>query len=214
VADSPAQPRSVDPRLPSSTSKAVRAAVEIPLLLALAVLIAFLLKTFVAQPFYIPSASMEPQLAAGDRVAVSKLSYRLHDPRRGDVVVFDSPEPLPPEDVSLPIRFGRGVLEAIGLRQPSTEEFIKRVVGLPGEVVEGREGRVFVDDRALVEPYLPPGTATSDFGPVAVPEGRVWVMGDNRRNSRDSRAFGAVDADTVVGRAFSRIWPPGRVAFL
>ena len=197
-----------------TTGRALRALLEVPLLLALAVLIAFVLKTFVAQPFYIPSASMEPQLESGDRVAVSKLAYRLHDPRRGDVVVFDSPEPVPDDDASLPSRVARGVLEAVGLRQPSTEEFIKRVVALPGETVEGREGRVFVDGRALVEPYLPRGTTTSSFEPVEVGDDELWVMGDTRDNSRDSRVFGAIEADTVVGRAFTRIWPLPRLAFL
>ena len=195
---------------------ALRAAAELPLLVVLAILIAFLVKTFVAQPFSIPSESMVPQLEVGDRVAVSKLAYRLHDPRRGDIVVFDSPYPEEnaSDDPSLASRFVHGVLESIGLRQPSTSEYIKRVIGLPGDTVSGHDGKVWVNGRELVEPYLPPGTYTSDFPAVTVAAGELWVMGDNRGNSKDSRSFGPIDRDTVVGRAISRVWPPPRIAFL
>ena len=191
---------------------------EIPLLIGLAVLIAFLVKTFVAQAFYIPSGSMIPQLNIGDRVVVSKISYDLHDPNRGDIIVFDAP-PRAPGISATPKRTGvgrvvRDVFESIGVLQPSTEEFIKRVIGLPGETVEGRDGHVFIDGRQLVEPYLPPGTTTSDFGPVIVPPDGLWVMGDNRSNSSDSRVFGTIRRRTVVGRAILRVWPASRAAFL
>jgi signal peptidase I len=112
------------------------------------------------------------------------------------------------------VRGLRGTLEAVGLRQPSTSEFIKRIIALPGERVEGRDGAVFVDGLRLVEPYLPTTTRTSDFAAVTVPEDAVWVMGDNRTGSADSRSFGAVEVDTVVGRAVWRVWPPPRIAFL
>jgi signal peptidase I len=102
----------------------------------------------------------------------------------------------------------------VGVAQPSTEEYIKRVIALPGEAVEGHDGHVFVNSRELVEPYLPRQTTTTDFSRVVVPKGRLWVMGDNRGNSSDSRVFGAVRRRTVVGRAFIRIWPPLRSAFL
>jgi signal peptidase I len=177
-------------------------------------LIAFLLKTFLAQAFFIPSASMEPQLREGDRVVVSRVAYRLHDPRRGDVVVFDSPEDVTPDRSPFPIRIVREVLEGAGVRQPSETELIKRVIALPQETVEGRGGHVFVDGRLLVEPYLSPEVLTSDFGPVLVPDGHVWVMGDNRGNSQDSRVFGAVPTSSIVGRALFRAWPPNRWAFL
>ena len=191
---------------------------EIPLLIGLAVLIAFLVKTFVAQAFYIPSGSMIPQLNIGDRVVVSKLSYDLHDPRRGDIIVFDAPPRAPgvqsADKGSGVGRVVRDVFEAIGVLQPSTEEYIKRVIALPGETVEGREGRVFINGQELVEPYLPAGDTTSDFPPVAVPKGDLWVMGDNRSNSSDSRVFGVIRRNTVVGRAILRVWPPGRAAFV
>jgi signal peptidase I len=194
------------------------AATEAATLVVAAVVIAVLVRALVAQAFFIPSASMEPQLAVGDRVVVSRLAYRLHEPRRGDIVVFDCPPrascPPPDAERPLPARVVFGALEAVGLRQPSTEEFIKRVVALPGEVVEGRDGRVYVDGRLLVEPYLLAGTVTGPFDPVEVPDGHLWVMGDNRGNSSDSRAFGAVEQETVVGRAVLRVWPPTRTAFL
>ncbi|MBA3268293.1 MAG: signal peptidase I [Acidimicrobiia bacterium] len=187
---------------------------ELPLMVAVALLVAFVVKTFVAQVFYIPSGSMIPQLAINDRVVVSKLAYRLHEPRRGDVLVFDAPGARPTDDSSAPVRAAKAVLGAVGLSAPSTQEYIKRVVGLPHETIEGRDGKVFVDGRELVEPYLPPGDVTNDFGPVVVGDGELFVMGDNRANSADSRVFGPIRRSTVVGRALARLWPPSRTAFL
>ena len=187
---------------------------EIPLLIGLAILIAFLVKTFVAQAFYIPSGSMIPQLNIGDRVIVSKMSYDLHDPNRGDIIVFDAPPGAPGVQQKPKASVVRNVLESIGVLQPSTEEYIKRVVGLPGETVQGRDGHVFVNGRELVEPYLPAGVVTSDFATITVPKGDLWVMGDNRTNSSDSRVFGAIRESTVVGRAILRVWPASRAAFL
>ncbi len=193
-------------------------AVELVLLVGLAAVIAVGLRSFVAQAFSIPSASMFPQLAVGDRVVVSKVAFKLHDPNRGDIVVFDCPPrvgcPSGGDQGLTPGRVVHGALEAVGLRQPSTEEYIKRVVGLPGETVEAHDGTVFVDGRRLVEPYLAAAVATSDFGPITVGDGELWVMGDNRANSSDSRVFGPIHADTVVGRATHRVWPPTRTAFL
>ncbi len=186
--------------------------------MAVAAVIALGLRSFVAQAFSIPSASMVPQLEVGDRVVVSRLAYHLHEPRRGDVAVFDCPPRAgcPDDDGGDPlvVRGLHGLLEAVGLRQPSTEEYIKRVVALPGETVEGRAGHVFIDGRRLVEPYLSASVPTSDFGPMTVAKGQLWVMGDNRTNSSDSRVFGPIRAGTVVGRATLRVWPPARSAFL
>ncbi|MDQ3569337.1 MAG: signal peptidase I [Actinomycetota bacterium] len=182
-----------------------------------AMAIAFLLKVLVAQAFYIPSVSMTPQLLVSDRVLVSKLSYRLHDPRRGDIVVFDCPPDQCPEaedgggGVGRLVRsFGQGV----GVIQPSTQEFIKRVVALPGETVESRHGQVYINGRRLIEPYLAPDTITSNLAPTMVPPGRLFVLGDNRSNSSDSRVFGPVSRASVVGRAVATVWPAGRAAFL
>jgi signal peptidase I len=179
----------------------------------MAVFLAVVLRTFVAQAFSIPSESMIPTLEVGDRVVVSRLAYSLHDPHRGDIVVFDAPGEED-DDPGVVTRAFQVVLESVGLRQASTEEYIKRVVGVPGDVVEARGGLVVVNGRYLIEPYLPFGTVTADFPPTPVPEGEVFVMGDNRQNSRDSRVFGPIPVDSVVGRAVVRIWPPGRTAFL
>ena len=199
----------------STTARTLR---ELPLLFVVALTIAFLVKTFLAQAFYIPSGSMLPQLELYDRVVVSKLAYKLHPPHRGDIVVFDAPanggfRRREPERTAIQ-RFLRTVGERIGVLQPSTDEFIKRVVALPGETVEGRDGKVFVDGRELREPYLPKGLVTKPFPPQTVPKGRLWVMGDNRDHSADSRVFGTIPQDEVVGRAVVRVWPPSRVAFL
>ncbi|HEY2811905.1 MAG TPA: signal peptidase I [Acidimicrobiales bacterium] len=192
-----------------------RALAELPLLAVIALAVAFVLKTFVAQAYYIPSGSMEPQLQVGDRVIVSKLAYDLHSPRRGDIVVFPSPEDHSPGDQgTLPGKLFRGVLEAIGARQPSRTILIKRVIGLPGETVQGHDGHVYIDGRQLIEPYLPANVATEDFGPVTLPPGELWLMGDNRLNSEDSTRFGPVHESDIIGRAIAKIWPPGGQEFL
>ncbi|MCU1380987.1 MAG: signal peptidase [Acidimicrobiales bacterium] len=194
-----------------------RLLVETALLLLTAVVLAVAMRGTLAEAFRIPSGSMEPQLDIGDRVVVSRLAYRLHDPRRGDVVVFDCPESAgcaPAPHAALPVRAVQTVLEAVLLREPQPEEYIKRVIGLPGETVQGKDGWVWVNGRKLIEPYLAPGVVTSNFGPETIGPGRLWMMGDNRDHSSDSRMFGQVDARTVVGRAVVRIWPPWRTAFL
>lgn len=182
-----------------------------------AALIAFLLKVLVAQAFFIPSASMTPQLLVSDRVLVSKISYRLHQPRRGDIVVFDCPPAECGEDPEESGGVGgvvRSFGEGVGVIQPSTQEFIKRVVGLPGETVESRDGQVYVNGKRLIEPYLPTGTVTAGLAPLTVPEGALFVMGDNRGNSSDSRLFGPVRRSSVVGRAVAKVWPPARASYL
>ena len=187
---------------------------ELGVLVVMAVVIAVVVKTFVAQAFYIPSGSMLPQLQINDRVVVSKVAYRLHDPRRGDIVVFDAPGDGGPDSDPLPERVLRGLAQSVGVLAPSTDEYIKRVLALPGERVEGRGGKVLVDGREVVEPYLPRGTTTGDFPAVIVPPHTLWVMGDNRSNSADSRIFGPVPRSTVVGRAIVRVWPLSHTSFL
>jgi signal peptidase I len=193
---------------------------EIPLLIGIAVVVAVLVKTFVAQAFFIPSGSMIPQLQINDRIIVSKLAYDLHSPHRGDIVVFKAPPsqqpPQGPDTSPAPVRWLRDLGVDVGVIPPSTEDFIKRVIGLPGNVVEARDGHVYVDDRLLAEPYLPPGDLTADFGPVTVPPGRLWVLGDNRDDSCDSRCFpeGAIPESSIIGRAIIRVWPLGHASFL
>ncbi len=199
---------------PPSPGRALR---ELPVLLVLAGVIAFVVRTFVAQAFYIPSGSMLPQLQILDRVVVSKLAYRLHDPNRGDIVVFDNPYPRadnPHAGDNIVQRIGRDIGEAVGVVQPSTDEFIKRVIAFSGETVEGREGHVWINGRLLREPYLRPDVVTSTFAPITIPHGQLWVMGDNRTNSGDSRVFGPIRENKVVGRAIVRLWPVSHASFL
>jgi signal peptidase I len=170
----------------SGMSRSTRSAIEWVAVIVGALVVALVVKTFLIQAFYIPSESMVPSLEVGDRVLVNKLSYTTGDIDRGDVVVFARPG---------------------GPGSDGIEDLIKRVVALPGEVVEGRDGRVYVDGRPLPETYLPDGVETSVFPPYEVPADHVWVMGDNRGASDDSRRFKSVPTSDVVGRAFVVIWP-------
>ena len=193
-----------------------RRLVEDGFIIALAVVIAVVVRAFVAQAYWIPSASMEPQLQINDRVVVSRLAFHLHPPHRGDIVVFKAPPGIepPPAAPSNPVSRGlHDVGVALGFAQDQTV-LIKRVIGLPGDRVAGRDGHIYIDGYRLVEPYLPKGTFTSTFGPVTVPAGDVFVMGDNRTNSLDSRAFGPVPQRTIIGRAIWKVWPPWRPSFL
>ena len=185
--------------------------VEFPLLILVALAVAILIKTFLFQAFYIPSSSMEDTLLINDRVLVNKLTYRFGDIGQGDVIVFDDPRGgFEGDGESVIDSAVRNVLESVGLATPRSE-FIKRVIGLPGDVVEGREGGVWVNGIRLDEPYLKdPGFAIAPFGPVNVPTDHLFVMGDNRAASQDSRFFGPIPTEDVVGKAFVIIWPPGR----
>jgi signal peptidase I len=159
-------------------------------------------RTFLVQAFSIPSTSMLPTLEVGDRILVNKLSYEVGEIERGDIVVFSRP-PLSCDD--------------------EIADLIKRVVAHAGESVAFDDGSVFIDGRELNEPYLQPGTLTTGEGqanrcppddPCVIPPGHVWVMGDNRAGSCDSRTFGPIPESTIVGEAFVRIWPPSRISGL
>jgi signal peptidase I len=202
------------PPVPAPRTRGRRVMGEVLLLVLVPMMVAFFLKSYVAQAFYIPSASMEPKLEEGDRVIVSKLAYRLESPGRGDVVVFHPPLPAPEDHAALPFRVLHEILGAIGIREPGDDTFIKRVIGLPGEVVEGRDGKVFVDGRQLAEPWLQPTVVTSPFSPVRLGDDELFLMGDNRPDSSDSRVFGPVQRSRVVGEATTRAWPPPRAGFL
>ena len=200
-------------------SRLQRLIIEWVLLIAAALTIALLIKTFLFQAFYIPSASMQPTLDVKDRVLVNKLSYDFHDVNRGDIVVFEAPDCARTDDV---------------------EDFVKRVIGLPGDTVTAdANGSVLINGRVLKEPYLL-DTATTSFddstpsepscrgdagtkacgvpaggGPgCVVPASTVLVLGDNRVSSRDGRVFGPIDQDLIIGRVFIRIWPIGDIGFL
>jgi signal peptidase I len=167
-------------------SRPLKTTLEWVAIVAAALVAALLVKTFLFQPFYIPSESMTPTLQINDRVLVNKLSK---DPHRGDILVFERPPG-----------------EAEG---PLNKDLIKRVVGEPGDTVEGKDGKVWVNGKELAEPYLPAGTVTSTFGPVQIGQNQVWMMGDNRGNSKDSRSFGPIAKASIVGKAFVLFWPVG-----
>ena len=179
---------------------------ELPFLIVGALIVAVLVKSFLVQVFWIPSGSMEETLQVGDRVIVNKLAYRIGDPGRGDVVVF---EPETFEAESLFAKISRNLLESVGLRTPESD-LIKRVIGLPGETIEVTNNQVLINSAPLAEPYLPSEITMRDFGPEVIPLDSYFVMGDNRNSSRDSRIFGAIERDRIVGRAFSVVWPPSR----
>lgn len=163
--------------------------VEWILVVVVAISSALLVRAYVVQQFAVDGDSMISTLHSGDRVLVNRLSYRLHEPRRGDVVVLK--------------RFDGAAQE---------RDLIKRVVGLPGETVEFRACTVYIDGRALVEPYIDPEVQARDGcageqAPIVVPESTVFVLGDHRGKSSDSRVFGPVAESMLIGRAFVIIWP-------
>jgi signal peptidase I len=160
------------------------------------VLIALTAQAFLVQAFWIPSPSMTPTLEVGDRVLVNKLAYRTHDVHRGDLVVFERPP------------------EASDGEGSEIKDLIKRVVAVGGDTLEARDGQVYVNDERIEEPYLVDGTPTDNLPRQVIPEGFVFVMGDNRTNSQDSRYFGPIDEDTIVGRAFVKVLPVSDLGWL
>lgn len=193
--------------------KSVRTTVEWVAIIGGSVLFALVLRTFVVQAFFIPSESMEPLLERNDRVVVNKLTYGFDNIERGDVIVYSRPaDSGGPGDIDL----------------------IKRVIGLPGDSIVFDDGDVFINGARLNEPYLPAGTFTSPGAgtpqpddptvvsrctpadPCVVPQGYVFTLGDNRPNSKDSRwpDIGYINGDDIVGKAFVRVWPPGRIGGL
>jgi signal peptidase I len=207
------EPSSVPESNPEKPRKSL--ARELPVLLLLALALALLLKTFVVQAFFIPSPSMVPTLQQGDRILVNRLSYRLGDIHRGDVIVFTDPQ----ADENRGLVGGLTHWFVDGLGVASTEDFVKRVIGLPGDVVEIDHGSVFVNGDRIQEPYLNPNRDTSSFGPITVPPGMLFVLGDNRTESGDSRfpppgGVGYVPVDHVVGKVAVIVWPPSRVGWV
>ncbi len=153
-------------------------------ILAGALVVALLVTRFLVQAFFIPSLSMFPTLGVNDRVLVNKVSYDLHEVNRGDVIVFE--------------RLAN---------QGGEKDLIKRVVALAGDRIEARDGRVLVNGSPIDEPYLGAGVETTNLDAQTVPPEHVFVMGDNRGDSRDSRVFGPLPEDLIIGRAFVKVWP-------
>ncbi|MGI8937453.1 MAG: signal peptidase I [Iamia sp.] len=184
----------------SARDRRVRSAIEWVAVIAGAVVVALVVRTFLFTTFWIPSGSMEPTLMGQgrrDRVIVNRLSYKLHDVNRGDIIVFKVPA-------------GEATLTIDGQK---VQDLIKRVVGLPGENVSLRDGDVYIDGEKLDEGYLEEGVQTEDIcgegSEWVVPEDAVFVMGDNRPMSQDARCWAShsVPESDIVGRAFVRIWP-------
>lgn len=191
-------------------------------LVVTAVIMLVFIRLLVFQSFVVPTASMGPTVRAGDRVLVSRMDYRLRDVHRGDVVVFDGDgvfDPARPVPSSVLARVGRAVASSLGA-PVGEHDYVKRVIGLPGDHVLccDAAGRLTVNGTALVETYLPAGAMPSMIRfDVVVPRDRLWVMGDNRSDSADSRAHlgdpggGTVPLDHVVGRVVAVWWPFNRV---
>ena len=182
------------------TASRGRTIVEYVVLAVVAVAVALLIQAFLVKPYRIPSESMENTLLIGDRVLVDRISWRFSEPQRGEITVFHPPAPLT----------GGPVL-------------IKRIVGMPGDVISLSDGYVYINGRKLDEPYVrriggrqeptdafTNGLAWSLQRPYHVPAGTYFMMGDNRTDSGDSREFGPVPRSQLVGHAFWRYWPPGR----
>ena len=177
------------PREHGRRSAAYRTLLELPIILLISFALVFgFVRPVIAAPFYVGSGSMVPTLMVWDRILINKLAYDFAEPQRGDIVLFESPE-------------------------GGEEPLIKRVVGLPGETIEVRAGRLYVDGRRQREPYVNDHLRNmqSPYGPTKVPEGHYFMMGDNRGNSADSRVFGPVPEENLIGEALFRFWPPGRV---
>ena len=179
---------------------------ELPGLILMAFALALLIKSTLLQAFWIPTGSMEPTLVPGDRVIVAKVPYYFHDPQRGDVIVFEEPDPAKEPERGVWGAITHWLGQGLGFSPPDNEDYIKRVIGEPGDVVSARNGDVYVNDVRISEPYLEERTAR--FPETTVPEGKLFVMGDNRSNSLDSRfTLGFVPVDRVVGKAVWIIWP-------
>jgi signal peptidase I len=252
VATSPPDPDSAAADADDEPAGNKRAALRETLILAvIALLLYYVMLTFVARPYLIPSESMEPTLhgcsgCVGDRIMVDKLIYHFSSPHPGDVIVFKGP---PPWDIGYKsirshdaaVRLLQNTLSFVGFVPPDENDLVKRVIAVGGQTVQCRNNTgLTVNGARLKEPYLDPATMNADpsvypclgpeFGPVSVPQGRLWVMGDNRTHSADSRAHctstptdamngllctgdpmaGTVPVGNVIGKARFIVWPPSR----
>jgi len=230
-ADPPSRGRRRKPAEPKKKGSLLK---ELPVLLIIAFGLAVLIKTFLFQAFFIPSSSMEPTLhgcpgCTGDRVLVNKIVYYFGDPQPGDIVVFEGPETWAPEvQLAEPANWFASIMgtlgRAIGVGPPSEKDYVKRVVAVGGQTVQccDPEGRVLVDGEPVDEPYIVTNNPleSRSFEPITVPEGRLWVMGDNRAGSADSRSHrsdrysGTVAVDDVIGKGAVIVWPFSRFTML
>lgn len=178
-----------DPGLVTSTARrrSLRWLVEVVVIVAAAFVLALLVQQFLVKPFAIPSPSMEPTLVEGDRVLVNRLVYHFRSPERGDIIVFQPPN------------------------QNGGDPFIKRVVAVGGDTVAVHDGLLYVNGEAQDEPFIKEYPILDETPETPIPAGYVWAMGDNRNNSGDSRVFGPVSEDAILGTAFAIYWPLGHI---
>jgi signal peptidase I len=218
---------------PAKPKKKISAWMEIPILIVIALVLTFLIQTFLARVYVIPSESMEQTLngctgCTGDRILVDRVTYDFSSPQPGDVIVFKGPpgwdqdEYIAQASNNPVVQWIRQFGSSIGIGSPPEYDLVKRVIAVGGQTVSccDAQQRVLVDGKPLDEPYiyLQPGFPTTEkpFAPVTVPPGDLWVMGDNRNNSNDSRfqngggLRGVVPVGNVIGKARTIIWPPGR----
>ena len=252
TADSADSPSPEDtPDTPDAPAKKHSALREFAILVSIALVLYYVVLTFIARPYLIPSESMEPTLhgcngCVGDRILVDKVTYRFTDPRPGDVVVFKGPpswnvgyKSIRSENTAL--RWAQNALSVVGFVPPDENDLVKRIIAVGGQTVACRaDTGLTVDGKPIRQPFLDPETMNADpgvypclgseFGPVTVPEDRLWVMGDNRTHSADSRAHctstpteaqkgilctgdpmtGTVPVSNVIGKARFIAWPPSR----
>lgn len=202
---------------------------EVVITIGAALLLAFLVQQFLVKPFKIPSGSMENTLRCGDRVLVDRVSYRFTDPERGDIVVFNPPAGIgeggrpDPSIVASETDAARHERDGTKTDIAADTNYIKRIIGMPGDTVEIEDHRAIVNGERLEEPYLRPLDEESssidagnhpDWGPKEVPKGTYLMLGDHRDNSADGRVFGFVPEEFLVGKAFMVYWPPKRFGAL
>jgi signal peptidase I len=169
--------------VPKPRNRTLRWVIEVVVIVAAAFVLALVVQQFLVKPFAIPSPSMEPTLVEGDRVLVNRLVYHFRSPQRGDVIVFHPPE------------------------RPGSDPFIKRIVAVGGDTIEVRDGYLYVNGLRREEQYIKEYPIVGDFRQTVIPQGYIWAMGDNRNNSGDSRVFGPVSVDAIMGEAFAIYWP-------
>jgi signal peptidase I len=180
---------------PAKTRSVRKIALEWAIILVVAVTASFLIRTFVVQTFVIPSGSMKPTLHVGDRILVNKLSVDFGSINTGDVIVFKAPP-------------------AVNCLEDGITDLVKRVIGLPGQHLTSKGNTVYVNGKALKEPWTYFHAIGSPIGHVTVPKNSYFVMGDNRAYSCDSRVWGTVPRSDIIGKVFVRVWPPSRIGFI
>jgi signal peptidase I len=172
-----------------------RVAIEWGVILVIAVLASFFVRTYAVQTFFIPSKSMNPTLRVGDRILVNKLSVRFGTINPGDIIVFKKPPAEHCDDGTY-------------------SDLVKRVIGTPGQTITSKGNTVYVNDKPLKEPWTYFATLNPQIKEITLKANQYFVMGDNRANSCDSRYWGPVPRSDIIGKAFFRIWPLSRIGFL